>query len=56
MVLTVTRDDITRIEAEECIVLKDGLTWGDGSKLIDYKVSGVYTPCFNKIRDLRYCA
>lgn len=47
MVLTVTRDDITRIEAEECIVLKDGLTWGDGSKLIDYK----YTEKTNRMRE-----
>lgn len=37
MALTVTRDDIYRIEAEECIILKDGLAIGDGTKVHDYK-------------------
>jgi hypothetical protein len=37
MALTVKRDDIYRIEAEECIILKDGLAVGDGTKLHDYR-------------------
>jgi hypothetical protein len=37
MALTMTRDDVCRIEAEECIILKDGLAVGDGTKLHDYK-------------------
>ena len=37
MALTVKRDDIYRIEAEECIILKDGLAIGDGTKVHDYK-------------------
>lgn len=34
--LTVTRDDIARIESEECIILRDGLGLGDGTKLHRY--------------------
>lgn len=37
MGLKVTRDDINRIAEEECIVLKDGLAFGDGTKLYDFK-------------------
>jgi hypothetical protein len=37
MALKVVRDDIYRIEAEECIVLKDGVAFGDGTKLYDYQ-------------------
>lgn len=32
-----SRNDIHRIEVEECIVLKDGLAFGDGTILYDYK-------------------
>jgi hypothetical protein len=46
MVLTVKRDDIERIDAEECIVLKDGLAFGDGTKLYDYQD----TPDTNRMR------
>lgn len=35
--LKVVRDDIYRIEAEECIVLKDGVAFGDGTKVYDYQ-------------------
>lgn len=35
--LRVVRDDIYRIEAEECIVLKDGVAFGDGTKVFDYQ-------------------
>lgn len=35
--LGVTRDDIRAIDAQECIVLKDGLVPGDGSRLHDYE-------------------
>ena len=37
MGLKVTRDDINRIAEEECILLKDGLAFGDGTKLYDFK-------------------
>lgn len=37
MALQVMRDDIYRIEAEECIVLKDGVAFGDGTKVYDYQ-------------------
>lgn len=37
----VTRDDITRIDTEECIVLKDGTEFGDGSKVHDYEDTDV---------------
>ena len=35
--LKIVRDDIYRIEAEECIVLKDGVAFGDGTKVFDYR-------------------
>lgn len=35
--LKIVRDDIYRLEAEECIVLKDGVSVGDGTRLHDYK-------------------
>ena len=35
--LNMSRNDIHRIEVEECIVLKDGLAFGDGTILYDYK-------------------
>lgn len=35
--LAMVRDDIRAIDTQECIVLKDGLLPGDGSKLHDYK-------------------
>jgi len=35
--LRATRDDIIAIDTQECIVMKDGLVPGDGSKLYDYK-------------------
>lgn len=33
----IVRDDIYRLEAEECIVLKDGVAFGDGTKVHDYQ-------------------
>lgn len=35
--LAMVRDDIRAIDTQECIVLKDGLVPGGGSKLYDYK-------------------
>ncbi|MEI6797609.1 MAG: hypothetical protein WCO04_00140 [Pseudomonadota bacterium] len=35
--LTATRDDVKRIESEECIILREGLVVGDGTKIYDYK-------------------
>lgn len=35
--LKIVRDDIYRLEAEECIVLKDGVAFGDGTKVHDYQ-------------------
>lgn len=37
MGLKVVRDDIYRIEAEECIVMKDGMAFGDGTKVHNYQ-------------------
>ncbi len=35
--LTATRDDVKRIESEECIILREGLVVGDGTKIYDYQ-------------------